>query len=359
MTQGFDNFGRSNFGDDWTAPMLSAFLVALARKRTAELGSRAQALLNAIAASDPAGSNHVRSALEELVREMTPWLKGEAAASANGEKTESPVDMVDPDRPDHVRYELDASTGPELSGILEDLLNADLHRARGVEPPTRLLFDGPPGCGKTQAATWLARELRKKLAVIMLSKLISKWVGETGSRFLAAVEEAREADAVLLVDELDAVGSHRTEGQHGAAVHAAQVIGAVNQILEDPKNRNILIIGATNLPDMIDPAVARRLQTRVKFGYPDAYTRQRIVAYHWRLAPVADGVQEEIISRTEGKSGDALVRACQAANRRAARRKGGKSPIEIGDVVVAIAGLTREVPLDKEPSRLVLPGAAR
>jgi hypothetical protein len=340
-------------GDGFNTALLAEFLSALAQRRAGELGLRASSFLSCLSASDPYGAQQLEESIKELVKELAPWIRGEST-SANG-KADSPVDMIDPCAPGGVHYELDSSTGLELSDVLEDLQNLDRHRKRGAEPPTRLLFDGPPGCGKTQAAVWIAGGLGRNLAVIMLSKLISKWIGETGARFLAAVEEAREKKAVLLIDELDAVGSHRSESKQSGE-HATQVVGAMNQILEDPKNRDLVIIGATNLPDMIDPAVARRLQTRIKFGFPDEATRRRIARYHWRLAPFDPAVLEDLLLRTDGKSGDALVRACHAANRKATRR-GAEAPIEVGDVIAALAGLTREVPLNREPSRLVMPGS--
>jgi ATPase family associated with various cellular activities (AAA) len=399
--------------------LLVAFLSSLARRRGGELGARGAALLSSIDVSDHSGATQVKDVMESLVRELAPWIRGEQADGVTAEHgkdaaLDSSIDLVDPALYDGVHYELDATTGPHLLAAVEDLQHVDVLRARGAIPPTRLLFDGPQGCGKTQAVFWIARQLGLKVAVVMLSKLISKWVGEAGKRFLKSVEEARKAGAVLLVDELDAVGAHRGSDTYGVT-GAAQLVGAVNQVLEAPQNRDMLIVGATNLPDNIDPAIARRFETRVKFWYPDVSTRSRIAGHHWKLACLGEGTLDALLARTEDKSGDVVVRVCHAANRSAARRgrtlaaalpeeaaalaeavdaaighgketlpvglgfravdalsklRDGEIPlrgsvggvrallaelqrIEVPDVVAAMATLTREVPFDREPSRLV------
>lgn len=419
--------GSSGFGPSEPsrgAANLAALFTSIARRRHEEIGKLSQRLLSGMAAYDSVGAEQVQEALKDLVGELAEWLvNGDAKSPTGVGKAESAVELIDPNAPGGVRYELDAISGPYLRAALDELKRADRYRARGAEPPTRMLFDGPAGCGKTQALYWLARGLGKPVASVMLARLLSKWVGETGARFLASIDAAREAGAVLLVDELDAVGSHRTEGDHGGV---AQVVGAVNQILEDPKNRDLVIVGATNLPDMIDPAVARRFGMRIRFGYPDVATRERIVHHHWRLAPLGEGALESLVSRTEGRSGDALVRAAHAANRAAGHRGAARADalherptevaaairavvgpwtkpelgaraaealaridaaaaeadgddlgrrtdvvartasdllielerVEVADVLVALAGLTKEVPLDREPSLLVRPGAA-
>lgn len=402
-----------SFESRMNAALLVAFMNALAERRKEELGDRAQAFLSSVAASDPEGAARIRMSMETLVRALAPWIRGNAGASADGSEVESAISIIDPEKYDGVHYELDLVSGPELAAMVEDLKNRGRHLLRGAQPPTRSVFDGPPGCGKTQAAFWIARQLGMKVAVVMLAKLISKWVGETGARFLKSIDEAREAGALLLVDELDAVGSHRTEGQHGAAVHAAQVVGAVNQALDDPKNQNLIVIGATNLPDMIDPSIARRFKTRVRFGFPDAATRERIARHCWRFAPVQPEALAALIARTEERSGDVVVRACDAANRAAGRRGGarvdavqkdadlesllratidgdGNFPtalglkvvgaiqsldegrriesrviedlivccerIDVNDVVSALSCLAKEVQLDRAPSLILRPG---
>ena len=313
------------------------------------------ALLDAVVLSgDMNGAAALQESLQRYTQTMTDYLmgvqpKGDEDADAGGA-----IQWITPDP--KMFYSTGSEAGRLLLEAIEDIRHADACVARGCPPPTRMLFDGPPGTGKTVAAQWIAAQLGRTLAVIKLAGLVSKYIGETGSRFDLAAKQARAKGAVLLVDELDTVGGHREEAEGGAGDHTAKAVGAINQTL-DQMPPEMLIIGATNLPTSVDPSVARRFETRIPFGYPDQASREVMLREWWGKAPYSAEAFAELVRRTDGRSGDALRRAAHAANRKAIRR-GAEASIEIGDVVGVLATLTKEAAIGdgRSTSGLILAG---
>jgi len=138
------------------------------------------------------------------------------------------------------------------------------------------LFSGPPGTGKTMAASIIARELGMELFRIDLSRVVNKYVGETEKNLGRIFDEARESNAVLLFDEADSLFSKRTDVRSSVDRYANLEVNYLLQRMEDHDGVTIL---TTNMEASLDDAFKRRLKFNVPFPFPDHRTRARL----WRL----------------------------------------------------------------------------
>jgi AAA+ superfamily predicted ATPase len=137
----------------------------------------------------------------------------------------------------------------------------------GLEPARRLLFFGPPGCGKTLTAEVIAMELNLPLAIIRIDAVISSYLGETAANLRKVFDFLTHRPVVALFDEFDALAKDRDDkGEHG---ELRRVVNAVLQMIDEYRGKSILI-AATNHEYLLDTAIWRRFDETVKFGLPDA-----------------------------------------------------------------------------------------
>lgn len=194
----------------------------------------------------------------------------------------------------------------------------------GMTPPKGVLFYGPPGCGKTLLAKAIATECQANFISIKGPELLTMWFGESEANVRDVFDKARAAaPCVLFFDELDSIAKSRGSS-HGDGGGASDRV--INQILTEMDGmnvkKNVFIIGATNRPDIIDPAVMRpgRLDQLIYIPLPDKASRVAILKANFRKSPLAENVDLEVIAAaTHGFSGADLAsiaqRACQLAIR--------------------------------------------
>ncbi|CAH2002816.1 unnamed protein product [Acanthoscelides obtectus] len=205
------------------------------------------------------------------------------------------------------------------------LRHPSLFKAIGVKPPRGILMYGPPGTGKTLIARAVANETGAFFFLINGPEIMSKLAGESESNLRKAFDEARSAaPCVLFFDELDSIAKARG-GNVGDAGGAADRV--INQILTEMDGmgakKNVFIIGATNRPDIIDPAILRpgRLDQLIYIPLPDEKSREAIFRANLRKSPVAKDVDMGYISKvTHGFSGADLTEICQRACKLAIRQ---------------------------------------
>jgi SpoVK/Ycf46/Vps4 family AAA+-type ATPase len=155
----------------------------------------------------------------------------------------------------------------DLAALLDEYrYRAELEKHK-IKPRSRLLLHGPPGCGKSSLAAAIGGALRKPVVALRLAAASGSHMGETGRNLDLAVTEVTRLDALLLLDELDAVGTTRSASDtQAAAKEQNQVVCALLQLLDLTKIR--FLVGATNRVDMIDPALRRRFDCEIELPAP-------------------------------------------------------------------------------------------
>ena len=189
------------------------------------------------------------------------------------------------------------------------LSNPERFDRLGVDPPAGVLLYGPPGTGKTLMAKAVANETNANFISVRGPQLLSKWVGESEKAIRQTFRKARQVSpTVIFFDELDALAPGRG-GEVGSNVSER----VVNQLLTEldglEEMENVMVIGATNRPDMIDPALLRsgRFDRLVMIGEPDVDGRERILEIHTEDTPLAaDVTLREIAEITDGYVGSDL-----------------------------------------------------
>uniref|UniRef100_A0A0V0G2R0 vesicle-fusing ATPase n=1 Tax=Triatoma dimidiata TaxID=72491 RepID=A0A0V0G2R0_TRIDM len=195
----------------------------------------------------------------------------------------------------------------------------------GMQPSRGVLFYGPPGCGKTLLAKAIANECQANFISVKGPELLTMWFGESEANVRDIFDKARAAaPCVLFFDELDSIAKSRG-GSVGDAGGAADRV--INQILTEMDGmgakKNVFIIGATNRPDIIDPAILRpgRLDQLIYIPLPDEKSREAIFKANLRKSPISPDVDLAYIAKmTHGYSGADLTEVCQRACKLAIRQ---------------------------------------
>src|SRR5205085_10509615 len=213
----------------------------------------------------------------------------------------------------------------ELKEIVEFLKEPEKFIRLGARIPKGVLMVGPPGTGKTLMARAVAGEAGVPFFSISGSEFVEMFVGVGASRVRDLFERAKaEAPAIVFVDEIDAVGRQRGAGLGGSHDEREQTL---NQILVEmdgfETGTNVIVIAATNRPDILDPALLRpgRFDRKVILDAPDVKGREAILAVHAKGKPIADDVLMPTLAKsTPGMSGADLANLVNEAAILAARR---------------------------------------
>jgi cell division protease FtsH len=212
----------------------------------------------------------------------------------------------------------------EVSEVVDFLKDPSKFQRLGGKIPKGVLMVGPPGTGKTLLAKAIAGEAKVPFFTISGSDFVEMFVGVGASRVRDMFDQAKkQAPCIIFIDELDAVGRHRGAGLGGGHDEREQTL---NQMLVEMDgfegSEGIIVIAATNRPDVLDPALLRpgRFDRQVVVPLPDVRGREQILKVHMRKVPLADDVQPGLIARgTPGFSGADLANLVNEAALFAAR----------------------------------------
>ncbi|MBS0520894.1 MAG: ATP-dependent zinc metalloprotease FtsH [Proteobacteria bacterium] len=212
----------------------------------------------------------------------------------------------------------------ELEEIVDFLKDPQKFQRLGGKIPKGCLLVGPPGTGKTLLARAIAGEANVPFFTISGSDFVEMFVGVGASRVRDMFEQAKKnAPCIVFIDEIDAVGRHRGAGLGGGNDEREQTL---NQLLVEmdgfESNEGVILIAATNRPDVLDPALLRpgRFDRQVVVPNPDIGGREKILKVHMRKVPLAPDVDPRVLARgTPGFSGADLANLVNEAALRAAR----------------------------------------
>jgi SpoVK/Ycf46/Vps4 family AAA+-type ATPase len=196
--------------------------------------------------------------------------------------------------------------------VLEEQQRADLLRSHGLEPRHRLLLLGPPGNGKTTLAEAIGGELSIPILRVRYDAVVGSFLGETASRLARVFDHARTRQCVLFFDEFDAIGKTRGD-QH----EAGEVKRVVNTLLTriDSLPAYVVVIAATNYPELLDRAVWRRFQVRAELPPPSVQDVATWLAKFEKESQIKLGSRAKVIEKLQGLSFAELEEFCRDVQR--------------------------------------------
>ncbi|WP_336358034.1 CDC48 family AAA ATPase [Haloarcula sp. CGMCC 1.6347] len=267
-----------------------------------------------IAETEPSGTVVVTDSTEIQVSEMPAEQvhSGEGAPEAS-------------DTPD-VTYEDIGGLDRELEQVREmielPMRHPELFQQLGIEPPKGVLLHGPPGTGKTLMAKAVANEIDASFSTISGPEIMSKYYGESEEQLREVFEEAEEnAPAIVFIDELDSIAPKRGETQGDVE---RRVVAQLLSLMDGLEERGqVIVIGATNRVDDIDPALRRggRFDREIEIGVPDKKGRKEILQVHTRGMPLSEEINiENYAENTHGFVGADLATLTKESAMNALRR---------------------------------------
>ena len=201
---------------------------------------------------------------------------------------------------------LEPGTVKRLADLLQQQAQRDLLRQHNKVPSSRVLLAGPPGSGKTMTAAALAGELHLPLFSVRLDALMTRYLGETQSKLRLIFDHVAAARGVFLFDEFDAIGGHR--GADNDVGEMRRILNSFLQFMEEANSTDSVIIAATNHPELLDHALARRFDDVIIYAMPDRKAAEKVIERHlgtfrpkqvqWaKILPASEGLSHAEISR--------------------------------------------------------------
>ncbi|MDH3277674.1 MAG: CDC48 family AAA ATPase [Nitrosopumilus sp.] len=230
------------------------------------------------------------------------------------------------DRKLRVTYEEVGGLGHEVKAMREivelPLKHPELFSRLGVEPHSGILLYGPPGCGKTLIAKVLASESEANMFLINGPEIMNKYYGETEAKLREMFKEAKDnSPSIIFIDEIDAIAPKREEAYGDVEKRVVAQLLALMDGLND--RGNVMVLGATNRPDSIDPALRRpgRFDREFEISVPNEDGRLEVLLIHTRGMPVDDEIDlKDLASELHGYTGADIKSLCREAAMKSIRR---------------------------------------
>ena len=230
------------------------------------------------------------------------------------------------DKKTRITYEEVGGLGDELRAMREivelPLRHPELFSRLGVEPHSGVLLYGPPGCGKTLIAKVLANESDANMYLINGPEIMNKYYGETEARLREIFKEAKDnSPSIIFIDEIDAIAPKREEAYGDVEKRVvAQLLALMDGLNE---RGNVIVLGATNRPDSVDPALRRpgRFDREVEVAVPNTDGRLEILHIHTRGMPLAEDIHlKDFANDLHGYTGADIKSLCRESALKAIRR---------------------------------------
>lgn len=230
------------------------------------------------------------------------------------------------DKKPRVTYEEVGGLKEQINRLREivelPLRQPEIFSRLGIEPHNGILMYGSPGCGKTLIAKALASESESNFYIVNGPEIVNKYYGETEARLRDIFKEARETSpSIIFIDEIDAIAPKREEAFGDVE---KRVVAQLLALMDGMSERgNVIVLGATNRPESIDPALRRpgRFDTEIEIGVPNAEGRLEILLIHTRGMPLAQDIDIPALSKElHGYTGADIKALCREAAMKALRR---------------------------------------
>jgi transitional endoplasmic reticulum ATPase len=219
------------------------------------------------------------------------------------------------------------------------LKNPEVFKRMGIQPPKGILLIGPPGCGKTMLARAVATESEANFISIKSPEVFSKWVGESEKAIREIFRKARMASpAVIFFDEVDSLAPRRGQGDGDTGVTERVISQLLTEMDGIMPLEDIIVIAATNRPDIVDSAVLRpgRFDRLIYVPEPDEAARLEIFKIHTKNMPLSNDVDIKAHRMTKGYSGADISSVCREAAMNALRRDINAKEVTFSDFEKAI-----------------------
>lgn len=262
-------------------------------------------------------ASKIRISNNSLYGQLEDRLKMDVLRSVGNKPRPLPVDadsrqsLVKVEDP--IAWDKDPVFSKETLTVFEQLLLEreyfDALLSEGVEPTRSIIFQGPPGVGKTMSARWLAGKLELPLLTLDLATVMSSFLGKTGSNVRAVLEHAMSFPCVLLLDEFDAIAKRRDDDRELGELK--RLVTVLLQAIDEWPSTSLLI-AATNHGELLDPAIWRRFDMEVAFEIP---TLEMISEYLDRYWPNDTGNNKQLLKKFSGVSFSNIDRALKNAKR--------------------------------------------
>ncbi|MFA9517805.1 CDC48 family AAA ATPase [Halopenitus sp. H-Gu1] len=281
------------------------------------MGGQSQAVPLKVASTTPSGTVVVTDETEIEIAEKPAEEIVEGAETGDGAAAEATPDVA---------YEDIGGLDEELEQVREmielPMRHPELFKRLGIDPPKGVLLHGPPGTGKTLIAKAVANEIDASFHTVSGPEIMSKYYGESEEQLRDVFEEAEEdAPAIVFMDELDSIAPKREEA--GGDVER-RVVAQLLSLMDGLEERGqVVVIGATNRVDAIDPALRRggRFDREIEIGVPDRDGRKEILQVHTRNMPIVDEIDlDEYAENTHGFVGADLESLAKESAMHALRR---------------------------------------
>ena len=292
------------------------------------MGGQSQAVPLKVASTTPDGTVVITDSTQVQIAEQPAEQIADAAPDAAEGSAEAP----------NVAYEDIGGLDEELEQVREmielPMRHPELFKRLGIDPPKGVLLHGPPGTGKTLIAKAVANEIDASFHTVSGPEIMSKYYGESEEQLREVFEEAsEEAPAIIFMDELDAIAPKREEA--GGDVER-RVVAQLLSLMDGLEERGeVVVIGATNRVDAIDPALRRggRFDREIEIGVPDREGRKEILQVHTRNMPLDEEIDLDVYAEnTHGFVGADLESLAKEAAMHALRRIRPRLDLETDEI---------------------------